>query len=327
MTLVPPVSRIAIPVGDPNGVGPEIALKTVAAYAGRDDVVLTLFGPTHVLERTAEALGLRDLLARTVVEPTAPLPQEAFSPGQVNAQAGAAAIDAATRAIEAVRHGQCDAVVAAPHHETAIAQAGIPFSGYPSLVARVCGLPEDSVFLLLIGGGLRIVHVTLHESVQHALDRLSAGLVADAARAGVRALGRLGIVAPRIALMGVNPHAGEGGLFGAEDGSITEPAALRLRAEGFDVTGPAGADMLLASRSHDLYVAIFHDQGHIPIKLISPRRASAVSIGADVLLSSVGHGSAMDIAGKGIASPLAMIETVAMLGNVAVPATTKSDTP
>lgn len=321
------VSRIAIPVGDPNGIGPEIALKTAAAYAGRDDVALTLFGPEKVLQCTADALGLGGALAAVAVEPTAPVLQEGFRPGEINAQAGAAAIEAATRAIEATRRGQFDAVVAAPHHETAIAQAGIAFSGYPSLVARVCGQPEYSVFLLLIGGGLRIVHATLHESVQHALGRLSPELVAEAARAGARALTQLGIHKPRIALMGINPHAGEGGLFGREDGAITEPAAVHLRAQGFDVTGPAGGDMLLASRAHDLYVAIFHDQGHIPIKLLSPQRAAAVSIGADVLLSSVGHGSAMDIAGKGLASAQAMIETVAMLGHVTAPTTTEGNAP
>lgn len=319
------VSRIAIPIGDPNGIGPEIALKTVAAYSGREDVALTLFGPERVLQRTADALGLAGVLAAATVEPTAPVLQDGFKPGEVNAYAGAAAIDAATRAIEAARRGRFDAVVAAPHHETAIAKAGIAFSGYPSLVARVCGQPEDSVFLLLIGGGLRIVHATLHESVQHALGRLSPELVADAARAGARALTQLGIQTPRIALMGINPHAGEGGLFGKEDVVITEPAAAQLRAQGFDVTGPAGGDMLLPSRSHDLYVAIFHDQGHIPVKVLSPQRASAVSIGADVLLSSVGHGSAMDIAGKGVASARAMIETVAMLGQVTAPPTTEGN--
>lgn len=321
------VSRIAIPVGDPNGIGPEIALKTVAAYAGREDVALTLFGPARVLQCTADALGLAGVLAAAAVEPTAPVLQDGFRPGEINGQAGAAAIDAATRAIEAARSGRFDAVVAAPHHETSIAQAGIAFSGYPSLVARVCGQSEDSVFLLLVGGELRIVHATLHESVHHALDRLSPELVADAARAGARALVRLGISKPSIALMGINPHAGEGGLFGDEDDAITEPAAAQLRAQGFDVTGPAGGDVLLALRSHDLYVAIFHDQGHIPIKLLSPRRASAVSIGADVLLSSVGHGSAMDIAGRGVASAQAMIETVAMLGHVAAPTTTEGDAP
>lgn len=319
MTARRPPSRIAIPVGDPNGIGPEIALRTVAAYAGRGDVLITLFGPAQVLERTAQSLALGGLLGASPVVATRPMPPASFRPGEVNAHAGVAAIDAATQAIEAAQRGEFDAVVAAPHHETAIARAGIAFSGYPSLVARVCGQPEDSVFLLLVGAGLRIVHVTLHESVQTALDRLSPELVADAVRAGSRALTRLGIAAPRIALMGINPHAGEGGLFGREDSAITEPAAVQLRSEGFDVTGPAGGDMLLASRAHDLYVAIFHDQGHIPVKLLSPRRASALSIGANVILSSVGHGSAMDIAGQGVASAQAMIETVAMLANVPLP--------
>jgi 4-hydroxythreonine-4-phosphate dehydrogenase/1,2-dihydroxy-3,5-cyclohexadiene-1,4-dicarboxylate dehydrogenase len=316
--------RIALPIGDPNGIGPEIALRTAAAYRGRADVAITLFGPARVLERTAAALNLSREMADLSWVATQAVPESAAIAGQVNGAAGAATIDAATRAIEASQRGEFDAVVAAPHHETAIAQAGIPFSGYPSLVARVCGQPEDSVFLLLMGGGLNIVHVTLHESVKTALARLSPRLVMHAARAGVKAMRHFGVAAPRIAIMGINPHAGEGGLFGGEDAAITEPAAALLRAEGFDITGPAGADVLLASRAHDLYVAILHDQGHIPIKLISPHAATAVSVGADVLLSTVGHGSAMDIAGKGVASALAMIKTVAILAHVPLPASLAS---
>jgi len=320
------VHRVAIPVGDPNGIGPEIALKTVAAFADRTDVALTLFGPESVLQHTAQSLGLSGVLATASVVPTTPIKGDGYQPGVIHAQAGASAIEAASRAIEAVQRGRFDAIVAAPHHETAIARAGISFSGYPSLLAKVCGMPEDRVFLLLVGGGLRIVHVTLHESVQHALGRLSVELVVEATRAGVRALKQLGVRSPRIALMGVNPHAGEGGLFGSTDTLVTEPAAIQLREQGFDLTGPAGGDMLLATRSHDLYVAIFHDQGHIPIKLLSPQRASAISIGADVLLSSVGHGSAMDIAGKGVASAKAMIDTVALLCNVTAPTERESET-
>ncbi len=311
------IPRIAIAIGDPNGIGPEIALRTVEAYEGRSDISLRLYGPREALESTAQGLGLSALLARTSLVTTSSLSPARFRPGEISASAGRAAIQAATQAIQAAQAGEVDAIVAAPHHESAIAQAGISFSGYPSLVAKVCGQSEDSVFLLLIGGGLRIVHATLHESVSTALARLSPQLVIEATRAGVRALQRLGVSAPRIALMGVNPHAGEGGLFGTEDRAITEPAAAQLIEEGYNVTGPAGADVLLASRSHDLYVAIFHDQGHIPIKLISPQRSSALSIGAKVILSSVGHGCAMDIAGQGIASALAMIDTVAMLANVA----------
>jgi 4-hydroxythreonine-4-phosphate dehydrogenase/1,2-dihydroxy-3,5-cyclohexadiene-1,4-dicarboxylate dehydrogenase len=309
-----------MPVGDPNGIGPEIALRTVDAYLEQRDVEITLFGPERVLERTAHSLSLGSSLATTRLVATRPVPDAAAVPGQVNPEAGAATIDAASRAIQAAHRGEFDAVVAAPHHETAIAQAGIPFSGYPSLVARVCGQPPDSVFLLLIGGALRIVHATLHEGVWTALDRLSPLLVVAATRAGIRALNRLGVPRPRVALMGINPHAGEGGLFGQEDAAITVPAAAQLRAEGFDVTGPDGADVLLSSRAHDLYVAMFHDQGHIPIKLTSPRGATAVTIGSNVLFSSVGHGSAMDIAGQGVASPRAMIETVRILAGAALSA-------
>ena len=311
--------RIALAVGDPNGIGPEIALRTVAAYRGRAEIELGLVGPRNALQRCAASLGMHELLESARLHPVDDLPPADLRPGSICASAGAAAVAAAQLAIALARDGHYDAVVAAPHHETAIARAGIDFSGYPSLVARCCGLPGEQVFLLLIGGGLRIVHATLHESVAHALQRLRPGLVADAARAGVAALRRMGLECPRVALMGINPHAGEGGLFGDEDQRITMPAARMLREQGLRVDEPAGADVLLAAREHDLYVAMLHDQGHIPIKLLSPRRATAVSVGADVVFSSVGHGSAMDIAGRALASPQAMVETVALLGAVSVP--------
>lgn len=307
-------ARIAVPVGDPNGIGPEIALRTAVHYAGRADVQLTVFGPPAALARAAQGLGWRDLPAglRVVETPlTAPC-----TPGVVSAEAGHAMIAAATAAIEATRRGEFDAVVAGPHHERAVHLAGIAFSGYPSLLARVCGQSPDEVFMMLIGGDLRIVHVTLHESVQTALHRLSPELVTQATLAGARAMRRMGLAQPRIGLFGINPHASEDGLFGDEDRRITAPAAAQLRAQGLQVDGPTGADLLLAERRHDLYVAIFHDQGHIPVKLLHPRSASALSIGADVILSSVGHGSAMDIAGQGLADPRAMIEAVARLASV-----------
>lgn len=311
-----PPARIALPVGDPHGIGPEIALRTAAAYAGRDDVAITLFAPEGVLEATASNLSL-PLPSR--FEPTPPLPPGRFSPGTVCAEAGAAMIACASTAILATRAGRFDAVVAGPHHETAVAQAGIAFSGYPSLLARVCGQEPDTVFLMLVGGGLHIAHATLHESVQHALGRLTPALVESAAQAGLRAMQRLGIAQPRIGLFGIDPHAGEGGLFGDADQRITQPAVQRLRAQGLAVDGPVGADALLADRTHDLYVAMFHDQGHIPVKLLAPRQACALSIGADVILSSVGHGSAMDIAGRGIADPAAMVAAVARLAAVPPP--------
>lgn len=308
--------RIALSTGDPNGIGPEIVLKALDALRGEDRLLVTVFGPPAVLERAAQVTGLQDLLPTQALRPCGELPPSAARFGAVNAEAGASTVAAATAAIEACRRGEFDAVVAGPHHETAIAQAGIPFSGYPSLLARVCGQPEDAVFLLLVGGCLRIVHVTLHESVATALARITPQLVEAATLAGVRACRALGVATPRVALFGINPHASEGTLFGPEDAERVVPAAERLRAQGLDITGPHGADVLLADRAHDLYVAMLHDQGHIPVKLLAPQAASTISIGAEVLLASTGHGSAMDIAGTGRARPDALLRSLRLLGGL-----------
>jgi 4-hydroxythreonine-4-phosphate dehydrogenase len=203
--------------------------------------------------------------------------------------------------------------VGCPHNETAVNRAGIPFTGYPGLVARLTDAPEERVFMMLVGGGLRILHVTLHERLADALARITPELVEAAINASVNALARMGVHNPRIGVFGVNPHAGEGGLFGDDDARITAPAVARLRAQGLDVVGPAGADVMLGNRDCDAYIAMFHDQGHIPVKLLAGRHASALSIGSDILFSSVGHGSAFDIAGQGIADPEAVIRTVRLL--------------
>lgn len=306
-------TRLAIALGDPNGIGPEIALKAMAAMPEHERERFMVFGPGEVLRRTAGRLGLGDGPAGLRHREVGSFDAAWAVPGRINAAAGASAVASATAAIQAVQTGEFDAVIACPHHETAIAQAGIAFSGYPSLVARVCDQPEDAVFLMLVGGGLRIVHVTLHESVRSALDRLTTDLIVRATRAGITACRRLGLATPRIGMCGINPHASEGELFGPEDARLVIPAVAQLRAEGHAVSEPAGADVLLAQRKHDLYVAIFHDQGHIPVKLLAPHAASALSVGGSVVLSSVGHGSGMDIAGQGIASPEALLRTISLL--------------
>jgi 1,2-dihydroxy-3,5-cyclohexadiene-1,4-dicarboxylate dehydrogenase len=307
---------LAVALGDPNGIGPEIALKALAHFHRHESLHLRVYGPANVFHRTAARLGLAPLARSTDLVDVGALSDEEAVPGQVNGAAGASTIAAASAALRACRAGEASAVVACPHHETAVAQAGIAFSGYPSLVARVCGVSEDDVFLMLVGGGLRIVHATLHESVAHAIGRITPELVMAAVLAGVRACAMLGVTRPTIGLFGVNPHASEGGLFGSEDARLVAPAAERLRAQGLRLDGPLGADLLLSQRRHDLYVAMLHDQGHIPVKLLAPNAASALSLGADVLLSSVGHGCAMDIAGRGIANPDALIRTVSMLAGI-----------
>jgi 1,2-dihydroxy-3,5-cyclohexadiene-1,4-dicarboxylate dehydrogenase len=312
------VRRIALGVGDPNGIGPEIVLKALAALGTEPRVRVAVFGPPDVLRRAADITGLQAVLASADVRAAGELPAAAARPGEVNALAGASAVASATAAILACRAGDFDAVVAGPHHETAIHQAGIAFSGYPSLLARVCNEPD--VFMMLVGGGLRIVHATLHESVPSALARLTPDLIVAAAQAGVRGCRMLGVAKPRIALFGINPHASEGRLFGPEDAERSVPAAERLRALGLHVTGPAGADVLLADHAHDphdVYVAMLHDQGHIPVKLLAPQGASAISIGREVVLASTGHGCAMDIAGRGTARPDALLRSLRLLAGIA----------
>ena len=308
--------RIALSVGDPNGIGPEIICKALDALGNEPRIRITVFGPPEVMRATAARLGLQALLKATEFRPAGELASNAFRPGEVNAAAGTSAVASATAAIQACRAGDFDAVVAGPHHETAIAQAGIRFSGYPSLLARVCEQPEGEVFLMLVGGGLRIVHVTLHESVAAALARITPALVVAATLAGVRACRMLGLPHPSVALFGINPHASEGGLFGAEDNELVLPAARMLRDSGINILGPQGADVLLADRRHDLYVAMLHDQGHIPVKLLAPQAASAISIGAKVLLASTGHGSAMNIAGTGAARPDALLRSLRLVAGI-----------
>lgn len=311
--------RLAVSVGDPNGVGPEIVLKAWAACRHQIDWRMTVFGPWRALELAAQSCGLKDVLSELDWREAGPIDDHHLSPGVIHAAAGASAVASATAAIEACRSGEFAAVVAGPHHETAIHRAGIPFSGYPSLVARVCGLAEQGVFMMLVGGGLRIVHATLHESVSTALARLTVDHIVNASLAGLRACQALGIERPRFALFGINPHASEGALFGPEDSHQTVPAAQALRQMGWPVPDPQGADVLLADHSvkpYDFYVAMLHDQGHIPIKLLAPQSASAISIGPDVLLASTGHGSAMDIAGSGNARADALIRSLNLMAGV-----------
>jgi 4-hydroxy-L-threonine phosphate dehydrogenase PdxA len=244
------------------------------------------------------------------------LPAAKFHPGKIEAAAGRATVAYVEAAVGLIRKGVADAVVGCPHSEIAVNAAGIPFSGYPSLIARLTGTPEDKVFMMLVGGGLRILHATLHERIHHALARLTPGLIEEAGRACAAACKQLGVATPRIGVFGINPHAGENGLFGDDDERITAPAVARLREAGVLAEGPAGADVILGRKDIDGFVAIYHDQGHIPVKLLAGREVSALSVGAGVLFSSVGHGSAFDIAGQDKADPAAVLRTLRLIGNV-----------
>ena len=319
-------STIALTLGDPNGIGPEIAVKAAvrcAEDASEPEVVLV--GDTDVIRFYAEKFAPGRSLAEMgsssarpssalLYHPVAALDARAFQPGKAGPEGGAATVAYVQAALDLTRSGHVRSIVGCPHSETNVNAAGIKFSGYPSLLARLTGVPEDEVFLMLVGAGMRIVHVTLHDRLQDALQRISPALIERAIRTTVASLRSLGISQPRLGVFGINPHAGEGGLFGEDDDRIVRPLVSRLAAEGITVEGPIGADLMLGRPDFDAFVAMYHDQGHIPIKLLAGRNSAAMSIGAGLMFSSVGHGSAFDIAGKGIADCEPVLRCIRLVG-------------
>ncbi|RYZ11893.1 MAG: terephthalate dihydrodiol dehydrogenase [Comamonadaceae bacterium] len=308
--------RIGIAIGDPNGVGAEIGLRAALDLHARRGLRSLLIGEDFVIEQACVALGL-PASARDAFDlhSTGALARGDWAPGRVDAAAGAATVAYARRAVELLARGEIAAIAAGPHSETAVNAAGISFSGYSGLLADLTGTPRDRVFLMLEARGLRVVHATLHESVAAALARLTPELVEAAAEAARSTLRRMGLDDPGLCVLGINPHAGEGGLFGDEDERITRPAVERMRARGWRVDGPTGADLALSERRHDACVAMLHDQGHIAVKMLSPKGATALVAGLPLLFASVGHGAAFDIAGQGRADAAAMIDTLGLLAD------------
>ncbi|HEY0568199.1 MAG TPA: 4-hydroxythreonine-4-phosphate dehydrogenase PdxA [Xanthobacteraceae bacterium] len=317
---------IAITTGDAAGIGPEIALKAALDPAVRAVCDPILVSDPRLLDRHAAACGMA--VALRVVDQigdaawssdklnvlACPQPEAAtLAFGVTDAASGRASLAFASTAIRAALAGEVDAVVAAPQNETAIALAGIKFDGHPSFVARETGTPEDDVYLMLCFGATKIAHATLHHSVRQALALITRQNVTRIIRLTDRTLRSLGIEAPKIAVSGLNPHAGEGGLFGREEIEIIGPAIEDAIAAGVEASGPFGADTMFHMKNVDAFVVMLHDQGHVAAKLLAPNASAALTIGTPILFSSVAHGSAHNIAGKGIASPQAMIEAVLRL--------------
>jgi 4-hydroxy-L-threonine phosphate dehydrogenase PdxA len=294
--------RVAIATGDPAGIGPEISIKAARDPRVREICEPVLFGDREVLSMHGDVGDLR------VVE----VKQERPRLGTIAPEHGRAALAAADAAIRAALKGEYAAVIGAPHTEAAIHAAGIEFDGYPSFVARVTGLaPEDAILMLCLRHEereVRIAHVTLHTSVARALQLITAERVLRTIRAT-----HVYLEGGRIGVGGVNPHAGEGGAFGREEIDVVQPAIEAARREGIAVDGPIGADTLIQRKEYDAYVVMLHDQGHVAAKLLAPHRLAALTLGTPVLFSSVGHGSALDIAGQGRANPDAVIEAITRL--------------
>jgi len=303
--------RVGIALGDPAGVGPEIALKAALDARVRRVCQPVLFGDPAVLEKQASLCGIKWSSKDVELVALEHFASERLEIGQIRAAHGRAAVDAARAAINAALKGDVAAVVAAPHTELAIKQAGIEFDGYPSFVARCTGVAPEDAFLMICFDATRIVHATLHLSLRRAIELVTPQRLGKVLRSTHETLERLGVKKPRIAVSGLNPHAGESGMFGTEEIEIIKPAIEAARRDGIDADGPYGADIMFHRSGYDAFLVMFHDQGHIAAKLQAPNRAAGMTIGTPVLFSSVAHGSALDIAGTGRAKPDALIEAIA----------------
>jgi 4-hydroxythreonine-4-phosphate dehydrogenase len=314
MTAHRPV--VGITMGDAAGVGPEVIMKSlgheevyercrpvVVGDAARLRLAGTLIGrPTpevRVVSSPAEArfeFGTADCIDVGLIPADLPF-------GRLSAAAGDAAYRYIERAVELTRTGGIDAICTAPLNKEALGAGGHEFPGHTEILAHLTGTPEVS--MMLVAPGLRVIHVTTHLGLLDAIARIEPGLVARTIERADVTLKRMGTAAPRIGVCGINPHAGEGGLFGrGEEALKIAPAIRACRAEGIDVEGPLPADTLFfrAVRGEfDVVVAMYHDQGHTPVKVLGVEHGVNVTVGLPLIRTSVDHGTAFDIAGKGVA--------------------------
>jgi 4-hydroxythreonine-4-phosphate dehydrogenase len=327
MSLAPSVLPLAITMGDPCGIGPEIIAK---AHARGRLVDCLVVGDAAVLARAARAAGLSvpvrvvqgDAELRnlgkgvlSVLEPNdLPAGLASLPWGQEAADAGRAAAQCIGAAVTLVQTGRAAGIVTAPLHKGALHASGVRFPGHTEMLqalfseGRAAPLP---VRMMLANEELRVVLVTIHLSLRKALDLLDVPLIVETIRQAHSACVRLGISRPRIAVAGVNPHAGEGGLFGAEEQELVSPAIAQAKQLGFDARGPFAPDTVFMRARNaaghpgefDIVVAMTHDHGLIPVKYLGVEQGVNVTLGLPLVRTSPDHGTAFDIAGLGLADP------------------------
>ena len=306
---VPSRPRLALTIGDPAGIGPEVVLKALAAE-DRPKVPVIVYGPMESLMDRARRFGLRlpqDLGAR-VVDVVA---EGGIALGKISAAGGRAAAEAVLRAARDAREGRVDAVVTAPLNKESLHAAGYPWPGHTEMLAEVAG--TDDVAMMFVGGGLRVALLTIHRSLRSVPDALTREEVVRVGRLVHRELGRFGAPQRRIALCGLNPHAGEAALFGVEERDVLQPAVAALRAEGVDISGPFPADSLFVRAirgEFDAVIANYHDQGLIPVKLAAFGQAVNVTLGLPFVRTSVDHGTGFDIVEKGVADGGSLVQAM-----------------
>ena len=292
--------RIAVTPGDPAGVGPEVLIKALADPEVAALADWSVIGDRAALARTEDLIGARLADHTTLVEVGA-LGSSDFEMGEISASCGAAAVGYVRRAAEMCMSGEVSAMVTAPLNKEAVTLSGLEFSGHTEFIAQVTGAAESR--MLLASERLRVVHVTTHVPLRKACE-MTQQRVLRTIELGAEALTQMGFDNARIGVCGLNPHAGEHGLFGSEDRDVIAPAVRQAQQQGLNCEGPLPADTLFLKAfrgEYALVVAMYHDQGHVPIKLIDFDRTVNVSIGLPIIRTSVDHGTAFDIAGKGVA--------------------------
>ncbi|MFC3713307.1 4-hydroxythreonine-4-phosphate dehydrogenase PdxA [Sphingoaurantiacus capsulatus] len=319
---------LAVALGDPSGIGPEIVAK---AWDARNEIALPPFfavgnqtslervwgGPIRLIGTPSEAIEtFRDALPLIQVDDPG-----AIVPGEPNLPGARCALDSLEIAVGLTRSGASSALVTGPVSKSQLYAIGFSHPGQTEFIAERCGIAYENTAMMLAGPTLRTVPVTLHMPLIEAATKLTTDLIISRARTVWRGLQRdFGIEAPRLAVAGFNPHAGEGGALGMEEIEIIAPAIEALRAEGIDAVGPLPADSMFHERAradYDAAICMYHDQALIPLKAIHFDEGVNMTLGLPIVRTAPDHGTAFGIAGAGIARPDAMIAAIRMAAECA----------
>lgn len=324
-------TRLAITLGDPNGIGPEVLLKCLHDPDLTPSMAPLVIGSAHVLRVHADALGYTDLQIHAVDEIPTEIPEQGVTVldvtggatpdvvfGAVTEEGGTLAMDAVDRAVDACIDGDVEAMVTAPISKDAISKAGYNVPGHTEFIARKTGGHQPT--MMMVAGSLRVGLVTAHIPISQVASGVTEPAILQKLEVMVEALRKdFGIGEPRVAVLGLNPHAGDGGVLGREEIEIIEPAIKRAQAQGIDAEGPLPADGFFATQldaGFDAVLAMYHDQGLVPFKALAFDQGVNYTAGLPIVRTSPDHGTAYGIAGKGIASPgsmrSAILEAVAI---------------
>ena len=322
---------IAIPIGDCAGVGPEITVKALASDMVQESADCIVIGSRKVLEKAIALTGV-DLKINTVTDPAKGdyrtgllnlidmdnIDMDVFQYGAVQAMCGKAAYDYIAKSIELAMSGKADAVATTPINKEALHAAGIPFIGHTEIFGKLTF--TENPLTMFETNGLRVFFLTRHLSLLQMLGQIKKNRIVSCVKECLKALKKLGVTGGTMAIAGLNPHCGEHGLFGWEEVNEIEPAVRELKAEGYQVTGPIGADSVFhqaAMGKYNSVLSLYHDQGHIATKTLDFEKTISVTNGMPILRTSVDHGTAFDIAGKNIACEVSMVEAIRLAAKYA----------